>query len=80
MKTKRALVPVQKVDSAIHRLNLYPLDSAIGFPNIYHMDVVFPHSLDVPDCFVVVGTCLMNMFFTFFWQKGIVLYTTKCFV
>ena len=29
---------VQKVDSAIHRINLYPLDSAIGFPNIYPMD------------------------------------------
>ena len=24
---------VQKVDSAIHRINLYPVDSAIGFPN-----------------------------------------------
>ena len=26
---------VQKVDSSIHRINLYPVDSAIGFPNIY---------------------------------------------
>ena len=25
---------VQKVDNAIHRINLYPLDSAIGFPDI----------------------------------------------
>ena len=25
----------QKVDSAIHRINLYPLDSAIGFHNTY---------------------------------------------
>ena len=24
---------VQKVDSAIQRINLYPVDSAIGFPN-----------------------------------------------
>ena len=24
---------VQKVDSAIHRINLYPVDNAIGFPN-----------------------------------------------
>ena len=24
---------VQKVDSAVHRINLYPLDTAIGFPN-----------------------------------------------
>ena len=27
-----------KVDSTIHRIILYPLDSAIGFPNIYPMD------------------------------------------
>ena len=29
---------VQKVDSAIHRINHYPLDSAIGFPNTYPME------------------------------------------
>ena len=29
---------VQKVDSAIHWLNLYPLDNAIGFPNTYSLD------------------------------------------
>ena len=28
----------QKVESAIHRINLYPLDSAIGFPNTYSPD------------------------------------------
>ena len=26
---------VQKVDNAIHRINLYSVDSAIGFPNTY---------------------------------------------
>ena len=26
---------VQKVDSAIHRINLYPWDSVIGLPNTY---------------------------------------------
>ena len=26
---------VQKVDKAIHWINLYPLDSTIGFPNTY---------------------------------------------
>ena len=26
---------VQKVDSAIHGVNLYPLNSAIGFPSTY---------------------------------------------
>ena len=31
---------VQKLDSAIHRINLYPLaiDSIIGFPNTYPLD------------------------------------------
>ena len=29
---------VQKVDSAIHWINLYPVDSSIGFPNIYPLD------------------------------------------
>ena len=29
---------VQKVDSAIHRINLYPVDSVIGFPNTYPLD------------------------------------------
>ena len=30
---------VQKVDSAIHRINLYPVDSAIGFPDTYPLDI-----------------------------------------
>ena len=29
---------VQKVDSPIHCRNLYPMDSAIGFPNTYPLD------------------------------------------
>ena len=29
---------VQKLDSAIHRTNLYPVDSTIGFPNTYPLD------------------------------------------
>ena len=29
---------VQKVDSALYRLNLYPKDSTTGFPNIYPLD------------------------------------------
>ena len=29
---------VQKMDKAIHWINLYPLDSAIGFPNTYQLD------------------------------------------
>ena len=29
---------VQKLDSAIHNINLYPVDSAIGFPNTYPLE------------------------------------------
>ena len=29
---------VKKVDSAIHWINLYPLDNATGFPNTYPLD------------------------------------------
>ena len=29
---------VQKVDNVIYRINYYPLDSAIGFPNTYPLD------------------------------------------
>ena len=29
---------VRKEDSAIHRIKLYPLNSAIGFPNTYPLD------------------------------------------
>ena len=33
------LAPViQKVDGAIHRINLFPVDSAVGFPNTYPLD------------------------------------------
>ena len=35
----RLLAPVvQKVDNAIHRVNLYPLDNAIGFRNTCSLD------------------------------------------
>ena len=29
---------VEKMDNVIRRINLYPLDSAIGFPNTYLLD------------------------------------------
>ena len=33
------LVPVvQKADNTVHRINHYPLDSAISFPNTYPLD------------------------------------------
>ena len=28
----------QKLDSAIHLINLYPVDSGISFPNTYPLD------------------------------------------
>ena len=28
----------QRLNSAIHRINLYPLDNAIGFPSAYPLD------------------------------------------
>ena len=30
---------VQKVDSPIHRMNLYPVDNAMGFPNTYPLAI-----------------------------------------
>ena len=34
---------VHKVDSAIHQINLYPVESAIiGFLNTYHWIVIYP--------------------------------------
>ena len=35
---KKLAPVVQKLDSAIQRINLYPVDSAIGFPNTYSLD------------------------------------------
>ena len=32
---------VQNVDNAIHRIDVYPLNSAIGFPNTYPLDSDF---------------------------------------
>ena len=29
---------VQKLDSAIHQINLYPVDNATSFPNTYPLD------------------------------------------
>ena len=37
---------VQTMDSAIHRINLYPLDAAICFPNTYPLD----SDLSGPSC------------------------------
>ena len=34
----QAPVIVQKMNNTIHRINIYPLDSAIGFHNTYLLD------------------------------------------
>ena len=51
----------QKVDSAIHRINHYPLNSAIGFPNAYLMDSAI-HLLNKEDQGMgsVFGACEQN--------------------
>ena len=33
---------VQKLDTAMHRINLYPMDNAISFRNTYPLDRDFP--------------------------------------
>ena len=38
--------PVRKVDSAIYRINLYPLDSAIGFHN-FNTYLIYPVDSDL---------------------------------
>ena len=45
LKIKQAPV-VRKMDSAIHRINHYPVDSAIGFCNVYLLD----SGLSGPSC------------------------------
>ena len=34
---------VQKMDNAILRINLFPVDKIIGFPNIYPLDRAIEH-------------------------------------
>ena len=36
--TKQLAPVVQTLDSAIHRLKIYPADGVIGFPNTYPLD------------------------------------------
>jgi len=36
--SERLAPVVQKLDSAIHRINHYPADNAISFPNTYSLD------------------------------------------
>ena len=37
--SREDLAPVvQTLDSAIHRIKMYPVDNAIGFPNTYPVD------------------------------------------
>ena len=45
LKIKQAPV-VRKMDNAIHRINHYPVESAIGFCNVYPLD----SGLSGPSC------------------------------
>ena len=40
-ESKVQVLAVQKVDSAFHCINHYPVDSTIGFPKTYPMDSAF---------------------------------------
>ena len=37
-KSELLALVVQTFDSAIHRIKIYPVDNAIGFPNTYPLD------------------------------------------
>ena len=37
-KSELLALVVQTLDSAIHRIKIYPVDNAIGFPNTYSLD------------------------------------------
>ena len=37
-KSELLALVVQTLDSAIHRVKIYPVDNAIGFPNTYPLD------------------------------------------
>ena len=39
MKAAKQALVVQKLDSAIHQINLYPVENANGFPNTYPLDI-----------------------------------------
>ena len=58
---------IEAVDNAIHRINLYPLDNAIGFPNNDH----FGRRDLVPLMYNFRG--LSHKFPTIFWRKTQVL-------
>ena len=40
---------VQNMDNAIHRINLYPVDNVISFPNTYPMDGAGYPSFEQPE-------------------------------
>ena len=39
----------QKVDNAIRRVNLYPLDNAVGLPDTYQLDTDLPSGQRYPN-------------------------------
>ena len=58
------MISCSKVDNAINRISIYPLDSAIGFPNAYHWIVIHPvdsaiHLLNNQD---LVGCVVASVF------------------
>jgi len=70
IRINRLASVVQTLDSAIHRINLYPVDSTIGFPNTYPLDSDLSSGQRYPP-FEQLGPSLGQKFTLFiFWQFG----------
>ena len=62
---------VQEVDNPIHRINLYPVGNANGFPNTYPLDSDGAiQCLNNWDLESKVSACICNLFAPFF-MKGV---------
>ena len=63
-------VPViQKVDKANNQINLFPVDSAIGFPNTYPLDSDLSNGLPRP-ALEELGPGLCVVYFNVAWDKS----------
>ena len=60
---------VQKVDSTIQRVSLYPVDSSIGFPNTYPLDSDLSNGLPHP-ALEELGPGLCVVYFNVAWDKS----------
>ena len=61
---------VQMVDNTIYRINLYPLDSAIGFPNTYPLDSDLSSGKCYPSFEQLGSDWFKHQIFTKSWQSS----------